>query len=80
MADGTTIKEAFNNARKLQWNIKSEKDGIAVYNNLPEKILMVRSKGDNGGWDYYHLTNTCKKGELTEVEHTGKEQEGTSSQ
>eukprot|EP00957_Ditylum_brightwellii_P068267 5182856-Ditylum_brightwellii.AAC.1 len=37
MADVTTIEEAFNTVKKLQWNIKSKKDDIVVYNNTPEK-------------------------------------------
>ena len=47
MADSTMIEEAFDTARKLQWNIKSEKDDIVVYNNTPEKIMMV--------WIYLHF-------------------------
>eukprot|EP00957_Ditylum_brightwellii_P013881 1046463-Ditylum_brightwellii.AAC.1 len=75
------IEEAFVATRKLQWNIKSEKDGIVEYNYTPETIIMMlRIKWDNSGWDYHHLTNTGLKGEVNKTEGAGNEQEDPSSE
>eukprot|EP00957_Ditylum_brightwellii_P068679 5213708-Ditylum_brightwellii.AAC.1 len=51
------IEQAFEKARRDEWNAKTSNVGIVLYDKTPSKITVLQTQGDNGGWDNYHWSN-----------------------